>query len=47
MLEDAGVSGEVPGDDSVIEDESRVDTVVVGEESDDSEAEVEVLFRGW
>jgi len=44
---DAGVSGEVPGDDSDMEEESMVETVVVGEESEDSEADVEVLFRGW
>jgi hypothetical protein len=47
IFEEAGVSGDVPGDDSVMEAESIVETVVVGEESDDSEAEVEVLFRGW
>jgi hypothetical protein len=46
-LKEAGVSGDVPGDDSVIEAESKVDTVVVGEESEDSEAEVDVLSRGW
>ena len=39
----AGVSGEAPGEGSVIEEESSVETVVVGEESVDSEAEVEVL----
>ena len=43
----AGVSGEGPGDGSVIEDESSVETVVVGEESDDSEADVEMLSRCW
>jgi hypothetical protein len=46
MLEEPGVSGEVPGD-SVIEEESIVDTVVVGEESEDSDADVDALFRGW
>ena len=30
-----------------MEEESIVETVVVGEESEDSEADVEVLFRGW
>ena len=47
MLEEPGVSGEVPGEDSVMEEESIVDTVVVGEESEDSDADVDVLFRGW
>jgi hypothetical protein len=47
MLEEPGVSGEVPGEDSVIEEESIVDTVVVGEESEDSDADVDSLFRGW
>jgi hypothetical protein len=42
-----GVWGEAAGDGSVIEDPSRVETVVVGEESDDSEAEVETLSRCW
>jgi hypothetical protein len=41
----AGVSGEGPGEGSVMEEESR-ETVVVGEDSADSEAEVEVLSRG-
>lgn len=47
MFEEAGVSGEVPGDDSVMDAESIVETVVVGEESEDSEVDVDVLFRGW
>lgn len=47
MFVEAGVSGEVPGEDSVMDAESIVDTVVVGDESDDSDAEVDVLFRGW
>jgi len=47
MLEEPGVSGEVPGEDSVMEEESIVDTVVVGEESEDSDADVDELFRGW
>ena len=37
----------MPADDSVIEDESRVETVVVGDESEESEAAVDVLSRGW
>jgi len=45
MLEEAGVSGDVQGEDSVREEESIVDTVVVGEESEDSDADVDVLFR--
>lgn len=40
-----GDSGEGPGEGSVTEDESMVDIVVVGEESDDSDANVEVLSR--
>jgi hypothetical protein len=47
ILEEPGVCGEVPGEDSVMEEESIVDTVVVGEESEDSDADVDVLFRGW
>jgi hypothetical protein len=42
----AGDSGDGPGDGSVIEEESSVETVVVGEDSVDSEADVEVLSRG-
>jgi hypothetical protein len=37
----------VPGDGSVMEEESRVEMVVVGEESEDSEADVDVLSRCW
>lgn len=37
----------VPGDGSVTDEESRVEIVVVGDESEDSEAEVEVLSRCW
>jgi hypothetical protein len=40
-----GDSGDGPGDGSVTEEESMVDIVVVGEESDDSDAKVEVLSR--
>lgn len=47
ILVDIGVSGDVLGDDSATDDESAVDTVVVGDESGDSEADVEVLSRGW
>jgi len=47
MLEEPGVSGDVPGEDSVMEEESMVETVVVGDESEDSDADVDVLFRGW
>jgi hypothetical protein len=43
---EAGDCGEGPGEGSVIEEESK-DTVVVGEDSVDSDAEVEVLFRVW
>ncbi len=46
MLEEPGVSGDVPGEDSVMEEESMVETVVVGDESEDSDADVDVLFRG-
>jgi hypothetical protein len=42
---EAGDCGEGPGEGSVIDDESR-DTVVVGEDSVESEADVEVLFLG-
>jgi hypothetical protein len=42
----AGDSGDGPGDGSVMDEESNVETVVVGEDSVDSEAEVEVLSRG-
>jgi len=45
FIED-GDCGEGAGDGSVIEEESK-DTVVVGDDSVDSEAEVEVLFRAW
>jgi hypothetical protein len=41
----AGVSGDGPGDGSVMEEESKVETVVVGEDSEDSEAEVDMLSR--
>lgn len=44
FIED-GDCGDGAGDGSVMEHESK-DTVVVGEDSVDSEAEVEVLFRG-
>ena len=40
-----GDSGEGPGEGSVTDEESMVDMVVVGDESDDSEAKVEVLSR--
>jgi hypothetical protein len=30
-----------------MDDESRVETVVVGDESEDSDAEVDVLSRCW
>jgi hypothetical protein len=40
-----GDSGDGPGEGSVTEDESMVDIVVVGELSDDSDANVEVLSR--
>lgn len=40
-----GDSGDGPGDGSVTDDESMVDIVVVGEESEDSDAKVEVLSR--
>jgi hypothetical protein len=43
----AGDSGEAPGEGSVIEEESRVDTVVVGDESEDSDADVDMLSRCW
>jgi len=42
-----GDSGVVPGEGSVTEDVSIVDAVVVGEESDDSEFDVDVLSRCW
>lgn len=42
-----GDSGEELGDGSDSEDESTVDTVVVGEESVESDACVEVLSRCW
>lgn len=38
-----GDSGEEPGDVSVIDDESTVEIVVVGDESAEAEADVEVL----
>jgi hypothetical protein len=41
----AGVSGDGAGDGSVMEEESSVDTVVVGDDSEDSEAEVDMLSR--
>lgn len=40
-----GDSGEGPGEGSVTDEESMVDIVVVGEESEDSEAKVDVLSR--
>ena len=43
----AGDCGEPPEEGSVMDDESSVDTVVVGEDSVESEADVEVLLRGW
>lgn len=44
---DAGDSGDTDGEASVIDEESRVDTVVVGEDSAElSEFDVEVLPRG-
>jgi hypothetical protein len=43
---DAGDCGDGPGEGSVMEDESK-DTVVVGEDSVESDAEVDVLFLGW
>jgi hypothetical protein len=42
-----GDSGDVLGDLSVIEAESTVETVVVGDESFDSDADVDVLSRCW
>jgi hypothetical protein len=42
---ETGDSGDGPGDGSVTEDESMVEMVVVGEESDDSDASVDVLSR--
>jgi hypothetical protein len=42
-----GDSGDVAGDGSVMEDESMVEMVVVGEESEDSDADVEALSRCW
>lgn len=41
----AGEAGEGPGEGSVSEDPSMVEMVVVGDESVDSEAEVDVLPR--
>jgi hypothetical protein len=43
----AGDSGEGPGEGSVIDAESKVDIVVVGDESLDSEADVDVLSLCW
>jgi hypothetical protein len=43
---DEGDWGDGPGEGSVIDDESS-ETVVVGEDSVESEADVEVLLRGW
>jgi len=43
----AGDSGEGPGDGSVMEDESRVEMVVVGDESEDSDVDVEMLSCCW
>ena len=40
-----GDSGDGPGEGSVTEEESTVETVVVGEESEESEFEVDVLSR--
>lgn len=42
-----GDSGDGPGEGSVMLEESIVDIVVVGEESVESDAEVEVLSRCW
>lgn len=42
-----GDSGDELGEASDIEDESTVDMVVVGEESVESDAWVEVLSRCW
>jgi hypothetical protein len=42
-MPDVGDSGDELGDESVTDDESTVDTVVVGDEFDDSEAEVDTL----
>lgn len=51
MLCDIGealfIGDSVPGDGSVIDEESRVEMVVVGEESEESDADVEVLSRCW
>jgi hypothetical protein len=44
-LSDWGDCGDGPGEGSVMDDESK-EAVVVGEDSVESEAEVEVLFRG-
>lgn len=44
-LLEIGDSGEGPGDGSVTDDESMVEMVVVGDESEDSEATVDVLSR--
>jgi hypothetical protein len=43
----AGDSGDGPGDGSVMDEPSSVETVVVGDESEDSEADVEMLSRCW
>jgi hypothetical protein len=43
---DAGDCGDGPGEGSVMEEESK-DTVVVGDDSVESDAEVDVLFLGW
>jgi hypothetical protein len=40
-----GDSGDGPGEGSVTEEESMVEMVVVGELSEDSDANVEVLSR--
>ena len=42
---DPGDSGDVPGEGSVITDESVVEKVVVGDESVESEADVDTLPR--
>jgi hypothetical protein len=51
MLCDIGdalfIGDSVPGEGSVMEEESRVEMVVVGEESEDSDADVDVLSRCW
>jgi hypothetical protein len=43
----AGDSGDGPGEGSVMEEPSRVETVVVGEESEDSDVDVEMESWCW